>query len=163
MQSTSLQILLIALSFFMSVVLTIMPVPEWVSTYRPEWVALVLIYWCMALPNLVGVGMAWLLGLLVDAAKGALLGQHALGFAITAYIAIHLHQRVRVYPLSQQMIVVGFILLPYMSLTLWVKGIRGEAPHTWLYWAPLLSSMLLWPFVFMLLRALRRQTGRQNK
>lgn len=163
MQSTSVQAIFIALSFLMSIVLTIMPLPDWVSIYRPEWVALVLIYWCMALPNLVGVGIAWLLGLLVDAAKGALLGQHALGFAIMAYITIHLHQRARVYPLSQQTIVVGFILLPYMSLTLWVKGIRGEAPHTWLYWAPLLSSMLLWPLVFVLLRALRRRATRQNK
>jgi rod shape-determining protein MreD len=163
MQSTSIQVFVISLSFLVSVILTIMPLPEWGTAFRPEWVALVLIYWCMALPNLVGVGVAWLLGLLVDAAKGALLGQHALGFAITAYITIYLHQRVRVYPLSQQIFVVGFILLPYMSLTLWVKGIRGEAPHTWLYWAPLLSSMLLWPFVFMLLRALRRHISRQSR
>jgi rod shape-determining protein MreD len=159
MQRTSVMTLTIFGSFLIAVMLAIMPLPDWAKPYRPEWVPLVLIYWSMALPTLVGVGIAWLLGLIVDAAQGTLLGEHALGFAVTAYISIYLHQRIRVFPLAQQALAVGFILLPSMSLLLWVKGIRGESPNTWLYWMPLFTSILLWPWVFVLLRALRRQAS----
>jgi len=159
MQRTSVMTLTIFASFLIAVMLTVMPLPEWAKPFRPEWVPLVLIYWSMALPTLVGVGIAWLLGLIVDAAQGALLGEHALGFAVTAYISIQLHQRIRVFPLAQQALAVGFMLLPYMSLLLWIKGIRGESPNTWLYWMPMLTSMLLWPWMFVLLRTLRRQAS----
>lgn len=150
----------LALSIFgslvIALVLTLIPLPEWARAFRPEWVALVLIYWTMAFPEYVGVGIAWLIGLLVDAALNPLLGSHALGFAITAFISIQMHHRIRVFPLAQQAIVVPLILLPYMSLMLWIKGMTGHPPSTWTYWAPLLSSALLWPWLFITLRALRR-------
>ena len=70
--------LTIALSFFVALILTIIPLPDWMASFRPEWVALTLIYWSMALPQRVGVGIGWGLGLALDVLKGALLGQHAL-------------------------------------------------------------------------------------
>lgn len=142
-------------SFVVALALTIMPLPAWARAYRPEWVPMVLIYWTMASPATVGLGNAWLLGLLMDAAQGALLGQHALGYTLTAYISLVLYQQMRVFPLAQQAIAVGLMLLPHRSLMLWINGILGHTPNTWLYWAPLLSSMLLWPWVFLLLKATR--------
>ena len=147
-------------SLLIALMLTMIPLPDWVQTYRPAWVPLVLIYWTMALPRTIGVGIAWFLGLYMDAAEGSLLGQHALGYAITAYISMRLHQRVRIYPLAQQALVVGVILLPYMSISLWVKGIQGQAPTTWLYWAPILSSVLIWPMIYSVLRSIRRRVNR---
>jgi len=143
-------------SFLVALVLTLIPLPDWARTFRPEWVPLVLIYWSMALPEDVGVGIAWILGLVVDATLNSLLGTHALGFALTAFITIQMYHSVRVFPLAQQAFVVPLILLPYMSLTLWIRGVTGHPPSTWTYWAPLLSSALLWPWVFIMLRALRR-------
>jgi rod shape-determining protein MreD len=137
-----------------------MPLPQWASFYKPAWVPLVLIYWTMALPHIIGVGVAWFIGLFMDAAQGTLLGQNALGYAITAYLSIRLHQRLRVHPLSQQALAVGLMLLPSMSITLWVKGIQGQAPNTWLYWTPIITSMAMWPGVYLLLRSLRRRSKR---
>ncbi len=146
----------IGVTFVVAMMLMLMPLPDWARPYRPEWLALALIYWSMALPKNIGVGIAWILGLCVDVIQGALLGQHALGFAITAYIAIRFHQRVRNYPLHQQAMFVGMILLPYMSISLWIMGILGEDPRSWLYWAPVLTSVLVWPWVYLVLRAVRR-------
>lgn len=149
----------IALTFIVALMLSLMPLPDWAAAFRPQWVALVLIYWSMALPHRVSVGIGWLVGLFVDVATGALLGQHALGFAIIAYLSVRLHQRVRVFPLAQQALVVTLILLPHMILGLWIRGITGHALDTGYYWAPLISSAILWPWMFILLRAIRRGAG----
>jgi rod shape-determining protein MreD len=156
MHNTSSMALTIFLSVVVAVALTMVSLPEWANSYRPAWIPLVLIYWTMALPKVIGIGTAWFLGLYMDAAQGTLLGQYALGYAVTAYISIRLHQQVRAHPLSQQALVVGLILLPSMSITLWVKGMQGQAPNTLLYWAPIFTSMLIWPWVYLVLRGLRR-------
>ena len=144
-------------TFIVAMMLMLIPLPDWARPFRPEWLALALIYWSMTLPKNVGIEIAWLLGLCMDVIQGALLGQYALGFAITGYIAIRFHQRVCNYPLHQQAMFVGMILLPYMGISLWVLGILGEYPRFWLYWAPVVTSALVWPWLYMLLHALNRK------
>lgn len=144
---------IIVASFAAAIALTLMPLPEWAVPWRPRWTALTLIYWTLALPGTVGIGSALLLGLFVDAATGAVLGEHSLEFAIVAYITLRLQQRLRLFPLHQQALFVGLILLPCMSALLWVNGIMGYAQESGLYWAPVLSSMVAWPWVFALLRS----------
>ncbi len=139
-----------------ALILMLIPLPDWAGPWRPDWLAITLIYWCMARPEHLGVGIAWLLGLLVDVVYGTLLGQYALGFAILAFITIRFHTRARNYPIHQQAIFVGVTLLPYMSILLWIQGVQGEDPKSWTYWAPVLTSMLLWPVVYNVLRAVRR-------
>jgi rod shape-determining protein MreD len=141
-------------SFAAAVMLTLVPLPDWAAVWRPHWVALTLIYWLLALPRAVGIGAAWVLGLIMDAATGALLGEHALGFAIVAYIALRLQHRLPLFPLYQQAMFIGLMLLPYKSASLWVNGIVGYAQESGLYWAPVLSSMVVWPCVFVLLEAI---------
>lgn len=149
---------IIFVSLVVALMLTILPLPEWAEYYRPEWPALVLIYWCMALPQRVGVGIGWIVGLLVDVLKGALLGQHALGLAVIAYITLNLHQRIRVFPLWQQAVTVLVLLALYQLLILWFDGITaGQTSKGWIYWMPSVVSMVLWPWVFVLLRDIRRR------
>lgn len=143
----------IVASFAAAIMLTLMPLPEWAAPWRPQWAALTLIYWSLIFPRTIGIGSAWLMGLFLDAATGALLGEHALGFAIVAYINLRLHLRLRLFPLHQQAMFVGLMLLPYKSASLWVNGIAGYAQESGSYWAPVLSSMLVWPCVFVLLEA----------
>jgi rod shape-determining protein MreD len=146
----------IVASFVAALMLTIVPMPGWSVTLRPEWVVLVLIYWCMALPQRVGVGTAWGIGLILDVLQGALLGQHALSLSVVAFLTLKLHQRVRVFPLWQQALIVLLFIALHQLLMLWVKGISGQAAQPWSYWLPSISSMLLWPATFILLRRVRR-------
>jgi len=147
----------IAATFVVALILAATPMPEWARYWRPEWVALALIYWCMALPQRVGVGIGWLLGLLEDVIKGALLGQHAIGMAIIAFIVVRTHQRIRVFPFVQQAIIVFFLISLSRLLVLWVKGVIGQAPGSFSYLLPALTSMLLWPWVYIILRDIRRR------
>jgi len=139
--------------------LAIMPLPDWAVELRPEWVTLVLIYWAMAAPSRIGVTAAWVAGLLLDVSYGTLMGQHAVGLVIVIYVIHIQHQRLRVASLLQQAIVVFFLLLFKQILVLWVDGMLGRAPGSWLYFMPTITSALLWPWTYLILRDLRRKYG----
>ena len=147
----------IATSFVLAMILTAMPVPGWALNWRPAWVAMVLIYWCFALPERVGVGVGWILGLLLDVLTGTLLGQNAAALSIVAFVAVKTHQRIRMFPLWQQAILVFFMLLLNQLFMAWVRGIMGLPTLSLTFWAPALTSMLLWPWLFVILRDLRRR------
>lgn len=148
---------IIVASFLVAFVLTLMPLPGWVAAVRPEWVAMVLIYWCLALPQRVNVGYGWVAGLFLDVLRGALLGQHALGYAVIAYLAVKLHRRIRVFPLWQQALSVTVFVALAQLLVLWIQGMTGQAREDWSYWLPSLASGVLWPWAFLGLRRLRRR------
>ena len=145
------------LTFVVAFLLAVVPFPEWAMNYRPQWVAMVLIYWAMALPYRVGIGFAWVAGLLVDILDGSLLGLHAVALAIIAYITLSLHQRLRMFSSLQQSAVVLSMTGLYMLMTHWMKIAADQAVTSDLFFllGPL-SSAFLWPWVFVLLRQMRR-------
>jgi len=144
-------------SFIVAMFLMVLPLPEWLRPFRPEWVTLVLIYWCLALPNRVNIGFAWIAGLFVDVLTGTLMGQHALAMAVVAFVTVKLHKQIRVYPLWQQALSVFTMVALGQLLVVWIKGIIGESPQSWLYWAPSITSAIIWPWIFVLMRNLRRR------
>jgi len=155
----TLQSLWIGASLVIALVLRLIPMgAEW-EPWRPPWVLLTLLYWSMVLPHRVGVGVAWLTGLFVDAATGAVLGQHALGYGVTIYLMLRLHAQIRSFPLVQQAATVALLLLPYMSILLWVRGVAGHPPRSWDYWLPLLSAVPVWLVLTLALGRLTRSLG----
>ena len=139
--------------------LAIVPLPDWAVEYRPDWVTLVLIYWAMAMPTKVGVTAAWFAGLMLDVSYGTLMGQHAVGMVLVVYVIHMQHQRLRVASLLQQAIVIFFLLLLKQLLILWVDGMLGRTTGSWQYFMPTLTSTLLWPWIYLILRDLRRKFG----
>ena len=148
---------IIVISFLVAFMLSALPMPEWASLWRPGWVALVLIYWCMALPQKIGVATGWLVGLMLDVLLGTVLGQHALAMCVIAFVTHKLHRQVRVLPVWQQGISVFLLVLFYQVLVLWINGIQGVPVEVVAYWASPLVSTVLWPWVFIILRDLRRR------
>ena len=147
----------IAVSFVAALLLTTIPLPGWLSDWRPAWVAMMLIYWCLDLPERVGIGIAWVLGLMLDVHTGALLGQNALGLSVIAYLTLRLHKQIRIFPPLQQSVLICFYLLLFQFLALWIRGIIGVPPQHWAFWTPVLSSMLLWPIFVFIMRGVRRK------
>lgn len=150
--------LLPPLTLVAALLLMMLPLPAGLEPFRPDWVALVAMYWAFAVPQRFGVLLAWIAGLLLDVSQGTLLGQHALGLALVTAIALNMHQRVRVSPILQQAVFVVFLLLLKAALVLWISGMAGRAPDSlWLYFASPLVAFLAWPLVFVILRDLRRR------
>ncbi|WP_295391835.1 rod shape-determining protein MreD [uncultured Thiodictyon sp.] len=146
-------------SLLIALFLTILPMPAWMDDFRPPWVVLTLIFWSLALPERVGVFSAFAAGLTLDVTTGALLGHHALGFSVVAYLAVELHQRVRTFPLWQQTLFVWLLLLVERLLYLWVLGAAGQPTPSLIYWVPTFLGAALWPWVFVVLRDLARRAG----
>jgi rod shape-determining protein MreD len=146
-------------SFAVAIVLAIMPGPDWAEPFRADWVGLVLIYWCMAAPNRVGVGTGWTLGLILDVLYGALLGSNALAKTLIAFLTVRLHLKLRMFPRWQQAVAVLILLMLNQLLVLWIRGAAGRAPETFVYWTPSIVGMLIWPWLFVILRDLRRRAN----
>jgi len=144
-------------SLVIALALTALPMPSWAAPWRPAWVALVLVYWCMAVPARIGVLVAWSMGLLLDVLSGTLLGQHALALGVVAFVTHKSHRRVRVLPLWQQGLSVFALVFCYQLIILWVNGIQGRTLPAAAYWGSPLVSTVLWPWVFVVLRDLRRR------
>ena len=148
---------MILLSFIVALALTIVPLPDMLEVARPEWMIMVLVYWVMALPQRVGVGIAWILGLLLDVVRDALLGQYAIILALIAFIVIHLHQRLRVFPIWQQALAVALLVILQYILVFWIKGLTGELPSFWKMLLPAFSTLIFWTPVYLILRQIRRR------
>lgn len=149
--------LYILTTFIVALILTIVPVPNWAEQFRPDWVALTLIYWCMATPQRVGVGTGWTLGLLLDILYGSLLGSHALAKTLIAYFTVRLHLQLRMFPRWQQAVAVLLLLVVNQILVLWIRGAIGQAPATLSYWTASIVGMAIWPWLFVILRDVRRR------
>ena len=147
------------MTFILGFVLSAIPLPDTIVDWRPCWLAMFLIYWCMALPERVGIASAWFLGLLFDVQQSFILGQHALGFTFLAYIIIKNHKRMRVYPLLQQSLVVCLYLIIFQAIMLLVMLLSKTITYTWFYWVPAFTSMLIWPWLFIFMRDFRRKNN----
>src|ERR671931_1081909 len=113
----------------------------------PDFVALVLAFWCVRQPRLVGLGVAWTLGLLADAGNGVLLGQHALAYSLLAFLAVWLSRRILWFGPMLQSLHVALILLVSQTAVLVVRlPPRGALPRWPAFIGPLLAA-ILWPAV----------------
>lgn len=144
-------------SFLIAIILALMPLPQWAEPFRPDWVGLVLIYWCMAAPERVGVGTGWVVGIILDTLYGSVLGLHALTKSLIAFLTIKLHLKMRMFPPLQQALAVCVLLLLNQLLVLWVRGMLGKAPTSFSYWTPSIVGTVVWPWLFVILRDVRRR------
>lgn len=151
------RIWVIALSFLAAFMLTATPLPEWALPWRPAWIAMVLVYWCMALPERVGVLTGWVIGLILDVMHGSILGQHAFGLAFVAYVVLQYHQRLRVFRLVQQALIIGSIVFLYLLVMLWLYNLLGSVRYSFSYLFGAVSTGVLWPWVYIVLRDIRRR------
>ena len=147
----------VALSFFLAYLLAIVPFPDWAMSYRPEWVAMVLIYWVMALPYRIGIGSAWFVGLILDILKGTVLGLNAIGLVIIAYVTLSLHLRFRMFSSIQQSGLVLVLIGLNLFLCHWLEVMTGyTSASDMMFIMSTLTSAVLWPSLFQILRHTRR-------
>lgn len=152
-----LNYLVIPVSLVLALILMILPIPDWAQMYRPNWIALVLIYWSMALPQRVGLWFAFFSGIVLDTSLGTLLGQHTLALVVVVFLNLNFHQRIRVLALAQQAIYVFALLLINQVMVAWVEGVLGRPTPIMAYFGAPLVGMLIWPWVFVILRDIRRK------
>jgi rod shape-determining protein MreD len=128
-------------------VLAIVPLPGWLDPMRPDIALLAVVYWVLTSPRVAGLGYAWLSGLFLDVLRGLVLGQHALGFLVVAFLTHRLQLRMRMFTIVQQAATVMMMLGIYHFIIFWTDGLTGHGYTGWLRWLPVLTGALLWPLI----------------
>jgi rod shape-determining protein MreD len=147
-------------SFAAALVLNFLPWPD--LRVVPDFVALVLTFWCVRQPRLVGLGVAWTLGLVTDAGNGVLLGQHALAYSLLAFLSIWLSRRILWFGAGLQAIHVAVILVLAQCVVLLVRIAAGNYFPGWAIFIGPLAGAALWPTVSWLLLMPQRRLQREQ-
>jgi rod shape-determining protein MreD len=142
----------IVVTLGLALLANLLPLSGIALALRPDFVALVLLYWCIREPRYVGVGVAWCVGLLMDVGDATLFGQHALAYAFLAYSAEFFRRRVLRFPLWQQAAQVAALLGVCALIVLLVRSVGGAPLPRWTYVVPPVVGALLWPAVTLLLQ-----------
>lgn len=122
---------------------------------RPDFVAMLLLYWCMHKPMRIGIGLAWAVGIFADVADASLFGQHALTYTLLAFGGIVLHRRLQMFDLRQQTSqVFGLFALTYTVYALVHWLVNGDV--IWGYFLGCISSTLLWIPLSLVMHGLRQ-------
>lgn len=118
----------------------------------PDWIALVLAFWCVHQPLKVGMGAGFFFGALMDVANGGVMGQHALAYVLLAFAAAGLSRRILWFPLGQQALHVLPLLVGTQIVLLLVRLATGAEFPGILYFLSGFVATLLWhPLSYILL------------
>ena len=130
-----------------SIILTIVPTPDFLENFKPDWTLLLLIFLSINIPKEFNVGTAFILGILVDVSKGTLLGQHAFAYLLVIFLTSKLHLQLRNYPLLQLTAIICLILMIHQFILFWINGISGISSSISSYMGPVISGTALWPII----------------
>ena len=149
-------------SIVVALLFGLLPLPTLLQPLRPYWLALAVAYWVLEEPDRAGLGFAFFVGLIADLCFGNLLGEQALRLTILAFILQRFRARLRFFPLSQQALAVGALLLNDRIVTSALHLALGESPLPLLGWVSPVIGMLLWPPLFLLFDTLRLRAWRNR-
>ena len=142
-------------SLLLALLLGLVPLPGLQQPLRPYWLAFVLAYWLLEEPEHIGLGVAFALGVLADLVFGGLLGEQAMRLVVMAFILDRFRARMRFFPLSQQAVVMGVLLLNDRVISAAIHVVMGAPQLPWLYWLAPLLGLLLWAPLHFALDTLR--------
>ncbi|WP_432455993.1 MULTISPECIES: rod shape-determining protein MreD [unclassified Agarivorans] len=140
-----------------ALILAIIPLPLVADAFRPDWVLLGVFYWTIALPHRSNVGSAFLVGFILDILLGSTLGVRALAMSIVAYLAATNFTRLRNFSVWQQALVVAVMVALAKLVVFWAEYLVLDIHLPEGYFYPVITSAVAWPWIFLLLRKLRRQ------
>ena len=148
---------LLPVSLLLALLLGLLPLPTSLQPFRPYWLALVLAYWVLEEEDRAGLGLAFLVGVAADIAYGGLLGEQSLRLVVMVFILQRFRTQLRFFPMPQQALVVGGLLLNDRVISAGLRLALGEPQLPWSYWWAPLAGLLLWAPLFVLLDSLRRE------
>jgi len=149
----------IPLSLAAAFILQALPLPPAVAVWTPNWVTLVMLYWCVAAPRLAGVGLGFFTGLAADVLEATLLGQQALAKCAAAFLVVWQRRRFRMYHLWQQACLVPLPVALEQLVSALVRAAAGAGEPDFTDLLPVLTAAPAWPLLFLMLNGLQRLAG----
>lgn len=119
--------------------------------FVPDWVAVVLVFWGIRQPFHVGMGIAFVFGVLVDVQNSEVLGLHALAYVVLAFLSNGFSRQVVRHQMLMQAVRVLLMLLVaqvLMGAIMWVG--KGVTPR-WDHFSPCIAGVVFWLLLTWLL------------
>lgn len=140
-------LLVILFTSIVALVLSILPLPQWLQVIRPAFLVLAVLYWSTMAPFVAGMALGFFGGLALDVFQGSLLGEHALVLSFLTYLALRLNLLMRAKPIFEQSLYVLVALIAYETLLWLIDGWTGRSLSNPLRWVHTLTGALIWPVV----------------
>lgn len=147
----------IVFSLAVALLLNLLPLQGVALLLRPDFVALMVLYWSINQPQRVGMSVAFTIGLLMDVGDASIFGQHALAYSVMAFIGLLLHRRLRIFSLHKQVPQVGLLLLSAQLIMLLTGLLAGANFPGWDFFLASVSGALLWPLLPTLVKMRQRR------
>src|SRR5271154_2083808 len=136
------------LSALVALALAVLPLPSVLEPLRPDFLVLVVFYWCVESPRAGGLALAFVSGLALDLVHGVVLGQHALALTLMGAWATPLRLRIRVFSVLSQCLTIFALLTGYQFVLFWVDGATGNPVTAFSRWFAPFIGALVWPVMF---------------
>lgn len=146
----------VVLSLVLALMLSVAPLPDFMQAARPLWLALMFSYWVFELPYNIKFSLAWIFGLAQDVLYGTLFGFHALFLVFVVYAVLVFQQRLKMFPQWQQALFLTLIYGIGQLALMWLNELGGSPGSLAQYIFPALISGLLWPWVCIFMKFLRK-------
>lgn len=152
----------LAISIMVAGVLSLVDLPDWLFYFRPDWIALVLIFWVLVLPERLSVGYGLISGLFLDLILVKPLGLNAIGFVLLAYLVSYWSSQIRALTLWQQCLFL-VVLLAACKLVIGIIAVLAtDFVFTHFYWYSAFGNMVFWPLLYMILQEVKQAFLRPN-
>jgi rod shape-determining protein MreD len=147
--------LFIVLTLLLAVGSNLIPVGR--NSALPDLLALALVFWNVHQPRRVGIGLAFMFGLVMDVHDSAIFGQHALAYTLLSYFAITIHRRLLWFPVPYQALQIMPLFFAAHAVSLVVRMLAGGMFPGWTILLPPVFESLLWPIASWILLAPQRR------
>lgn len=144
--------LMVALSLFVTMLLEMIPLALAMNLnlWRAPWLLVMVMFWILYLPTVIGIGVAWVAGLFLDVANSAPLGTHALVFTLASALTLAARRLLLTLSVLQQaiwMAALSMIQYGVLQLILPSTGLPGmfqSALSAGLFWLALYFVLYPW-------------------
>ena len=138
-------------SFLIGLLFEILPLPSAMGPVRPFLLAMLLAYWLMEAPTRVSFGSAFFVGIIADLVSASLLGEQAFRLVVLTWLVQRFRARLRFFPLWQQAVAIGLLLLNDRLVAWIIHAFAGSPPMPWTWWLAPILGVLLWPWLYVLI------------
>ena len=141
-------------SLIVALLTGLLPVKESVTEFMPNLVLLVIVYWALYRPESIGMGWAWLIGLIQDLVMANLIGHHAMVYVIVVFLIKNALIKNRNYAFFDYMSwLIAFVVLDVILAMTLNWSVQQILPQ-WSAIYIVLGSILVWPWLYAVLSIL---------
>ena len=141
------------------IILNLSPAPGFIGSFRPDVLAMMVVFWCMKPPGFLTIGPSFLLGIFMAIMLGSVLGCRALEYSAVAYIMVRYSKSLNDSSVFFQSLAVFSVVLLSQAASLWSLHIFGGRVTDYHILLGSVSCAVLWPFFHMIMSALVRYSG----